>query len=123
MTSTAPPQKPKALRQGSRIAPIAPASPAKEERIAAGKRELEHLGFTVAPQRAMNPQGYFTGSPYERRAEFLDAVNDSSIDAMIATRGGFGSAYLLDEALPAELPSIKPLIGFSDLTTLQIYLW
>lgn len=123
MTSLPSPQKPKALRHGSRIAPIAPASPAKEERIAAGKRELERLGFTITPQRAMNPQGYFTGSPHERQLEFLDALNGSSVDALVATRGGFGSAYLLDEALPDELGSVKPLIAFSDLTTLQIYLW
>src|SRR5262245_53902608 len=123
MTSLASRQKPKALGHGSRIAPIAPASPAKEERIAAGRRELERLGFTVAPQRAMNPQGYFAGSPHERRTEFLDALNGSSVDALVGTRGGFGSAYLLDEALPDELGSVKPVIGFSDLTTLQIYLW
>lgn len=123
MNSPAPPQKPKALHIGSRIAAIAPASPAKEDRITSGKRELERLGFSVAPQRTMNPQGYFTGAAEERRSEFLNALNDSSIDAVIATRGGYGSAYLLDEPLPASLPPIKPVVGFSDLTTLQIYLW
>ena len=123
MTSPGPAEKPKALGKGSRIAAIAPASPAKADRIAAGKKELERLGFTVAPQRVMTSQGYFTGSPEERRAEFLDALHDPSIDALIATRGGFGSAYLLDVGLPESLPTVKPLIGFSDLTALQIYLW
>jgi len=123
MTSPVSAQKPKALHKGSRIAAIAPASPAKEERIAAGKRELERLGFSVVPQLAMHPQGYFTGSSEERRDEFLTALRDPSIDALIATRGGYGSAYLLDEPLPASLPPIKPVVGFSDLTTLQIYLW
>jgi muramoyltetrapeptide carboxypeptidase len=123
MISPASPQKPKALRQGSRIAAIAPASPAREDRIAAGKRELERLGFSIAPQRAMNPQGYFAGSAQERRSEFLDALNNPSVDALVATRGGYGSSYLLEEALPSSLSPVKPLIGFSDLTTLQIYLW
>jgi len=122
MTSPASPEKPRALRQGSRIAPIAPASPAKEDRIAAGNRELERLGFKVAPQRIMNAQGYLAGSPEERRSEFLEALSDPSIDALIATRGGYGSAYLLDQ-LPVVLPPVKPVVGFSDLTTLQIYLW
>lgn len=122
MTAPARPEKPKALRQGSLIAPIAPASPAKEGRIAVGKRELERLGLSVAPHRAMSAQGYFTGSPEERRNEFLAALSDSSIDALIATRGGYGSAYLLDE-MPSTLPPVKPIVGFSDLTTLQIYLW
>lgn len=123
MNSPAPPQKPKALHKGSRIAAIAPASPAKEDRFTSGKRELERLGFSVAPQRTMNPQGYFADSTEERRSEFLNALNDSSIDAVIATRGGYGSAYLLDKPLLASLPPIKPVVGFSDLTTLQIYLW
>jgi len=123
MTSPDSSTKPGALRQGSRIAPIAPASPAKEDRIAAGKRALERVGYSLTPQRTMNPQGYFTGSPEERRAEFLDALRDASVDALIASRGGFGSAYLLEAGLPGSLPAIKPLIGFSDLTTLQIYLW
>jgi muramoyltetrapeptide carboxypeptidase len=124
MTSAPAIQKPKALRSGSRFAPIAPSSPAKEDRIAAGKKELERLGFSVATQRAMNSEGYFTGPASERRAEFLAALQDSSTDALIATRGGYGSVYLLDEQLPAPLlRQIKPLVGFSDLTTLQIYLW
>jgi muramoyltetrapeptide carboxypeptidase len=115
-------QKPKALGLGSRIAPIAPASPGQGERIALGKRELERLGFRLAPQREMRSLGYFAGSPEERRGEFLDALNDASIDALIATRGGYGSAYLLDQGLPI-LASAKPVVGFSDLTTLQAYLW
>lgn len=157
MTAQHASQKPKALRAGSRIAPFAPASPAKPDRIAAGKKELERLGFSVSPQGAMNPQGYFTGSPEERRREFLDALADPSIAALVATRGGFGSAYLLDDAFPdvsseplaeggilrgrglqpkletsagkealapeGTAPLVKPIIGFSDITTLQIYLW
>src|SRR5260370_2592266 len=116
-------QKPRALCQGSRFAPIAPASPAKEDRIHAGKSALEHLGYSVTPQRELGADGYFASSAPERRDEFLAALNEPGVDALIATRGGYGSVYLLQEGLPANLPKIKPLIGFSDLTTLQIYLW
>ena len=123
MIAAAAVQKARALREGSRFAPIAPASPAKDDRILAGKNALEHLGYAVMPQRQHQAEGYFTGSASERRGEFLDALNDPGVDALIATRGGFGSVYLLEEGLPANLPKIKPLIGFSDLTTLQIYLW
>jgi muramoyltetrapeptide carboxypeptidase len=123
MISPASQQKPKALRPGSRIAPIAPASPGQEDRIAAGKRELERMGFSVGAERVRSPQGYFAGSPDERRSEFLDALSDPSIDALMATRGGFGSVYLLEGGLPERLPPVKPLIGYSDLTTLQVYLW
>jgi len=123
MIAAAAVHKPKALRQGSRFASIAPASPAKEDRILAGKTALECLGFALAPRRELRAEGYFTGSASARRDEFLAALNDSDVDALIATRGGYGSVYLLEEGLPAKMPKIKPLVGFSDLTTLQIYLW
>jgi muramoyltetrapeptide carboxypeptidase len=123
MIAAAAVQKPYALSLGARFAPVAPASPAKDDRILAGKNALEHLGYEVNPQRKLRAEGYFTGSAGERRDEFLAALTDPTVDALIATRGGYGSVYLLDEGLPANLPKIKPLIGFSDLTTLQIYLW
>jgi len=115
--------KPRALRPGSRIALVAPASPSGEDRIAAGKRELERLGFSVAAQHCMKAEGYFAGPAGERRAEFLAALHDPSVDALVATRGGYGSVYLLEQPFPDPPPQIKPFIGFSDLTTLQIYLW
>jgi len=71
----------------------------------------------------MHVEGYFAGSATERRREFLANLEEPSIDGLIATRGGYGSVYLLDEGLPEELPAGKPLVGFSDLTTLQVYLW
>ena len=123
MTAASAAQKPQALHPGSRIAPIALASPAEEDRLAAGKRELERLGLSVLAPRVMQAEGYFTGTARERRAEFLAALNDPSSDALIATRGGYGSVYLLEEAFPDPFPPIKAMIGFSDLTTLQIYLW
>jgi len=123
MTATSPGPKPKVLRIGSHIASVAPSSPASEERVSSGNRELERLGFSVVPRRTMQAEGYFAGSAHERRAEFFAALRDPSVDALVATRGGYGSVYLLEGAFPDPLPEIKPFIGFSDFTTLQIYLW
>jgi muramoyltetrapeptide carboxypeptidase len=114
--------KPKALRRGSCFAVIAPASPGKSDRVAAGQKELERLGFSVAHSVILQPEGYFAGSAMERHSEFLNALGDPANDALIATRGGYGSVYLLEQGLPHSL-CLKALVGFSDLTTLQIYLW
>jgi len=122
MITAAAVQKPKALRQGSRFAVIAPASPGKSDRVAAGLRELERLGFSATPQENLLPDGYFASSANARHIEFLNALADPASSAVIATRGGYGSVYLLEQGLPKSLP-LKPLVGFSDLTTLQIYLW
>ena len=47
------------------------------------------------------------------------------VEALISLRGGYGSNYLLDESLAAEIGASAPkcLIGFSDLTSLEIFLW
>jgi muramoyltetrapeptide carboxypeptidase len=122
MITAAAVQKSKALRQGSRFAVIAPASPGESDRVAAGLRELERLGFSATPQGNLLPDGYFASSANARHIEFLNALADPASSAVIATRGGYGSVYLLEQGLPKSLP-LKPLVGFSDLTTLQIYLW
>jgi muramoyltetrapeptide carboxypeptidase len=122
MIAAAAVQKPKTLRQGSRFAVIAPASPGKSDRVTAGQKELERLGFSVTIPEGLPSEGYFASSADARHSEFLNALADPASDATIATRGGYGSVYLLEQGLPKSLP-LKPLIGFSDITTLQIYLW
>jgi muramoyltetrapeptide carboxypeptidase len=118
-------RKPKALRAGSRVAVIAPASPGHREPEDRGVAELQRLGFSVERGSARTSQGYFAASAEERRAELLRALRDPKIDALISLRGGYGSNYLLDQTLAAEIGAIAPkcVIGFSDLTSLQIFLW
>src|SRR5258708_4450883 len=93
MISAAAIQKPKALRQGSRFAVIAPASPGKSDRVVAGQKELERLGFSVTLQQNLQAEGYFAGSATDRHSEFLNALADSASDALIAARGGYDEAF------------------------------
>ena len=118
-------RKPKSLRAGSRLAVIAPASPGHSEPEERGVAELERLGFAVDREASRTSEGYFAASASERRAELLRALRDPKIDALVSLRGGYGSNYLLDESLASELASVAPkcVIGFSDLTSLQIFLW
>lgn len=116
-------RKPKALRAGSRFEVISPASPGQADAVASGVRELERLGFAARFSGEPSGEGYFAGSAEARRDQFVAALANPDTDALISTRGGYGSVYLLDAGLPENLPPAKPLVGFSDLTTLQIYLW
>ncbi len=116
-------QRPKALGAGSRLAAVAPASPGNDAAVERGYVELERLGFLVERGEARASEGYFAASAARRRAEFVGSVNDPQIDGSIALRGGYGSNYLLDSRLAGELGSPKCLIGFSDLTSLQVYIW
>jgi muramoyltetrapeptide carboxypeptidase len=116
-------RKPKALRKGSKIATFAPASPSDRMDLFAGIEELKRLGFDVEPPFEYDTEGYFAASAEERGEEFLASAQNPFVEGMIASRGGYGSNYLLESDLQSELPQPKCIVGFSDLTTFQIYLW
>jgi muramoyltetrapeptide carboxypeptidase len=117
------PQKPKALAAGSRLGVFAPASPAAPVDTIAGLAELKRLGFQVVANQDSKAEGYFAGSLLERMNGFLGTVNSDHVDGLVALRGGYGSNYLLDFELEKSLKSPKCVIGFSDITSLQVYLW
>jgi muramoyltetrapeptide carboxypeptidase len=117
------PQKPKALTKGSRLGVFAPASPADSVEMIAGLAELKRQGFQVVANQDSKPEGYFAGPPLDRMNGFLSGILSAQIDGLMALRGGYGSNYLLDFELDKDLGRVKSVIGFSDLTTLQIFLW
>ncbi len=116
-------RKPKALERGARVAVFAPASPGSEAKAAAGVAELRRLGFAAELPVAQQSEGYFAANAEARRAEFLRLLDDSSVDGLIGLRGGYGANYLLDARLVSAVGQSKAVIGFSDLTSLQIFLW
>jgi len=120
---TAIPEKPKALRQGSRIGLFSISSPPDAVQVLAGAAELKRLGFDVAFPPERQPQGYFAATHEERLQDFCDTVHNKTVDGLVATRGGYGSNYLIDERLATRLLGSKVLIGFSDFTAIQVLLW
>jgi muramoyltetrapeptide carboxypeptidase len=117
------PRKPKAVAAGSRLGVFAPASPADSVEMIAGLAELKRHGFQVVANQDTKAEGYFAGPSLERINGFLGPVNSGEVDGLIALRGGYGSNYLLDFDLEKSVANPKCVIGFSDITSLQIYLW
>jgi muramoyltetrapeptide carboxypeptidase len=123
------PLKPRALRPGDAIRVIAPSSPVEAEKLEQGIAELERLGYRVnRDSRVLSRDGYFAGSVADRVKEFLAAFGEPETRAVICARGGYGSNYLLDELLGEidyvkEMSPPKMLIGYSDVTSLQVFLW
>jgi len=118
--------KPRALKPGSRLAVVAPASTFKREEFDAGLEEIRRLGFEPAFDDRVFAKGtpaYLAGSPEIRAAAIRAALNDPSIDGLIAVRGGYGSAQLLpllDVAVIRQ--ACKVFIGYSDLTAILSFL-
>ena len=108
------------LKAGDRVALVAPASSFPPEEIEAGVAELRRLGLeAVFDQSIFDKERFVAGSAESRARAIHDAWNNPEIAALIAIRGGYGSAQvlpLLDTALLQR--ACKPLIGYSDITSL-----
>jgi muramoyltetrapeptide carboxypeptidase len=116
--------KPPALVPGGVVRLISPASPAQPESISRGIAELERIGYRVrlaSPE--MKPDGYFAGTQPRRAAELESALLDRKAEALICVRGGYGSGMLLESLRSQPLRRPKLLIGFSDVTMVQVFLW
>ena len=114
------------LKQGSRIAIVSPASAAKPDLVEQGRAALEAYGYNpiVMPHALDRGPLYYAGTAANRVADLHAAFGDPTIDAILCTRGGWGSAELiplLDAAIIRANP--KAFIGYSDHTSLHLYLW
>lgn len=117
--------RPRAVPPGARIAVVAPASSADPDRITRGLAALRALGYDAVLSehaRGKHPP-YFSGSVEDRLADLHAAFADPAVAAVMCTRGGYGSNYLL-EGLDLDLIRLhpKPFFGYSDLTTMQTWL-
>jgi muramoyltetrapeptide carboxypeptidase len=105
------------------VAVIAPASgferAAFEAGLAliAGRYRAEYGGGLFERER------YLAGSDARRLAELHAALGDPGIRAVFCVRGGYGATRLLAQ-LAAHAPKgpPKPLVGFSDITALHLWL-
>lgn len=116
--------RPKRLRQGSRVAVVSPASTPKEPLVRLGIQRFASLGYepVLFPSALTAGPLYYAGDVAARVKDLHDAFRDPSIDAVICTRGGWGTAELLPH-LDADLikANPKPFLGFSDPTTLHLW--
>ncbi len=113
--------RPRALRPGGRVALLTLASPAQAADVESAADELRVLGFEpiVMPPAAGPSAPYVSGSGAARAAQLQAVLADDRIGAVIASRGGYGSAQLLPFLdLDAVRLSRTLLVGYSDVTAL-----
>ncbi len=116
-------RKPRALRAGSAVLPFGPASPAARDKVDLGLRELVAMGLRPLEYTVRAPQGFVAGTMEERRGDFLSGLQREDVEGLVAIRGGYGSNYLLDGLVIPGSERAKTILGYSDLTSLQIFVW
>lgn len=117
--------RPPPLRPAAVIGIIAPSSPVKDDLLIRGRQYLSQAGYhTVVGDSIAERQHHLAGTDEQRLADIYRMFNDSGVDAVFAARGGFGCAKLLDR-LDYTVFSGQPklLVGYSDITALQLALW
>ncbi|MCR4810873.1 MAG: LD-carboxypeptidase [Prevotella sp.] len=112
---------PRSLRPGDSVAVVSPSSAVKEKTVSEGCEILRQWGYIpVVGPHALNEYHGFAGTADERAADLRWALTDSTISAIMCTRGGDGAVQLLTRISPADFRrQPKWLIGFSDITALH----
>lgn len=117
--------RPRAAAVGVKAAVVSPASTPDAAKVERGMEALRNLGFLPIEAPHMLTRGplYFAGTVEQRLLDLHAAFADDTVRVVFATRGGYGSNYLLEELdmdVLGDHP--KPFFGYSDLTAVQITL-
>ncbi len=115
--------KPKKLQFGDTIGVIGPSGACREaDAVEQGAAFAQSLGFKVKlGESATAKYGYLSGTDEVRARDVNAMFADPEVDAILCTRGGYGTMRMLDR-LNYDLIRANPkvFVGFSDVTALHI---
>lgn len=121
----AKPRKPRALPPGGTIGIAAPASAVDPDALAIGVKRWREAGFRVVHREDIGARRrYLAGDDTRRAAELDELWSDARVDAIVCARGGWGCHRIVERLDPAHArAAAKPLVGYSDVTTLLLWQW
>ncbi len=122
MTSVDAWKQPPYLNPGDTIVGISPSGAIKDlDAVEKAREILRSQGYNLELDKHWNARyGYLGGTDEQRRKSLLEALTNPNYKAIIAVRGGYGAARLLEEKDWEAIFQHNPkwLIGFSDITSL-----
>jgi muramoyltetrapeptide carboxypeptidase len=120
------PLKPRPLRRGDVLGLVAPAGAVWDPgRIDRAVRYFEGLGYRVeVGAQARGNDGAFSASDDNRADDLNGFLRDPRIRGVFALRGGYGTPRILDRIdYRAVRRDPKVVVGYSDITALQLALY
>lgn len=109
------------LKRGALIKIVSPAGKIDEKYISLASDWLGEKGFRVEPGKHCTGIYYqYSGTDSERLEDLQSALDDPIVDAIICSRGGYGTIRIIDRLNFTEfLKHPKWVVGFSDITVLH----
>ena len=94
---------PRPLHDGDKIAIVSPAGPVDSTLVYAAADTLRAQGFLVdIMPHAIGRVGQYAAADSDRLADLRAAFSDTTVRAILCSRGGYGAVHLLDSL--SQLP-------------------
>ena len=112
---------PSPLTKGDKIAIISPASHILPDYVDGACNAITQMGFQpVVSNHCKGQCGGYSGTIEQRLADFLEALHNPEVKAILCSRGGYGVVHLLEYLSADDIAeNAKWLIGFSDISALH----
>lgn len=115
---------PPPLKPGDLIGIVSPAKKIDETIVVNAIKIIQKLGYKVKlGKHVFSTDNYFAGNDGQRTADFQAMLNDPEIKMILCSRGGYGSARIIDALdFTRFIDNPKWIAGFSDITVFHAHL-
>lgn len=109
------------IKHNSKIRIVSPAGKIAKEHVLPAVDWLKEQGYHVElGEHVFDEHFQFAGTDEDRLADLQEAFDDPDCDAIICSRGGYGTVRIIDKLnFSGLLEKPKWLVGFSDITILH----
>ncbi len=111
------------LKKGDRVAVVSPSYVVDRAAVMNAVKIIESWGLQVTMGAScLAAEGPFAGTDSQRIIDLQLALDDSTVKAVMCTRGGYGMSRIIDKIdFTAFVASPKWIVGYSDITVLNMW--
>jgi len=116
---------PACLKKGDYVAIVSTARSINAQEVEPTIKLLESWGLNVVLGKHIYAKHHqFAGTDAQRLSDLQWAMDDPTIRAIICSRGGYGTARIIDHLdLSGFIANPKWVVGYSDITALHLHLY